>query len=104
MAKKLDNFRRVTKINQKEKVGIFSSGLFIFLVPGLLAFLVIVWTTQNIWIGLLIGLFLLCVLLISGGIEPYRYIRALINSPSKHRWVWGRRPAKSIFKKNDNTR
>lgn len=95
-----DNFRRTTKINQKEKIGVFTSGLFLLMFPGVLIFFLFATLLDLPGVGFLLGSLILLVLLISGGLEPYKFMREITNMVKKKRWTWGRKPAKSIFERD----
>lgn len=96
-----DEFRPTTKINQKEKVGVFTSGLFLLILPGVIVFFFSATLFNRPGVGFFLGSLILLVLLISGGLEPYKFMREIANMVKKKRWTWGRKPAKSIFNKRD---
>ncbi len=102
MKNSLQKFRRITKINQKEKIGVFSSGLFLFLGVALMVFFVILYFGGGYFRGFIAGGFILILLLVSGGGDPYSFLRALISTKEKPTWIWGRTSARSLFDEREN--
>ena len=90
-------FRKTTKINRQEKIGVFSSGVFLFLGLGISIFFLIVFISNNVVVGFVFGGFIIAVLLVAGGSDPYKFIRSLINTTKKPKWTWGRYPARSLL-------
>lgn len=92
-----EKFRRTTKINRQEKIGVFSSGVFLFVGLGILIFFTIVFVSNNVVVGFIFGFFIVTILLIAGGSDPYKFVRSLSNTVKKPRWTWGRYPARSLL-------
>ena len=93
-----EKFRKTTKINRKEKIGVFSSGVFLFVGLGIVTFFTVVYISNNVVVGFIFGGFIITVLLIAGGSDPYKFVRSLSNTAKKPKWTWGRYPARSLFK------
>ena len=100
MSRKQSSFRSTTKVNQKDKVGLLTSGLLLLLIPGFLAFFTVIYFFNSGWWGLLAWAFVTIILLSSGGLDPYKFVRELANTPKKKKWRWGRKRNKSIFRKD----
>ena len=91
-------FRKTTKINRQEKIGVFSSGVFLFVGLGIATFFTIVFVSNNFVVAFICGGFIVSVLLVAGGSDPYKFVRSLSNTVKKPQWTWGRYPARSLFK------
>ena len=90
-------FRRTTKVNQKSKIGVFSSGVFLFLGVGILIFFLVVYLVGSLIKAWILALFVVASLLVAAGSDPYKFVRSLSNAKKKPRWKWGRHPSRSLL-------